>query len=202
MNWRWRWRLGAWTHSLRCTKVGIVAKHSHCATRHTALRRRSSVRLLRPLVAGPSWVSGCTQISIRRPRHPPSDQWSSVGAARSPDTRPLVRCVLLPGAGRALARASRGRRRRACPAPSGAHVRLPGYGVFGGSGGRRNRGACRGGVAAGAPQGCSRLTARQEAIYRGAGRGARRVGAGGGVRGGGAGVPAGRHVVYRASEPH
>ena len=48
--------------------------------------------------------------------------------------------------------ASRGRGRRACPAPSGAHVRLPGYGVFGRVWWRRNRGACRGGVAAGAPQ--------------------------------------------------
>ena len=50
MNWRWRWRLGAWTHSLRCTKVGIVVKHPLCAPRHTALRTRSSVRLLRPLL--------------------------------------------------------------------------------------------------------------------------------------------------------
>ena len=77
MNWRWRWRLGAWTHSLRCTKVGIVVKHPHCATRHTALRRRSSVRLLRPL--------------LRSRLQDPSGSIFSPGVPRSADDLPGAR---------------------------------------------------------------------------------------------------------------
>ena len=106
MNGRWRWRLGAWTHSLRCTKVGIVVKHPHCATRHTALRRRSSVRLLTsfasqpvvgPLVGRSSLRVYPDQQTTSRGTRP----WISGRRSRPLLVQiraPLVRGVLLPGA--------------------------------------------------------------------------------------------------------
>ena len=65
-----------------------------------ALNRSPPTSFASQQVAGPRgsiFSPGVPRIIIRRPRHPPSDQWSRSHLVRI--RAPLVRCVLLPGTG-------------------------------------------------------------------------------------------------------